>query len=159
MKLVMRALVVTTLLLAGVGAIVHPSPAALPGAGSSGAVPAGPVTPSSWAQALLSRLEVPASPENLRAIVAWEQAEGGHWRNDARFNPLDTTRREPGSWPINAVGVQAYPSWDEGLTATVSTLRNGLYGGIVAALRAGDCAACVAGAVASSPWGTGWFPV
>jgi hypothetical protein len=122
-------------------------------------VDAGSVTPEGWADALLSSLGDPSSAENMRAVTAWERAEGGHWANDARFNPLNTTLREPGSTSINGVGVQAYTSWDEGLTATRDTLRNSRYGGILAALSAGDCAGCVAAAVAASPWGTGWFPV
>ena len=116
------------------------------------------VTPTSWAQALLGELGAPATPENVRAIVAWERAEGGHWSNSARFNPLNTTQVEAGATPMNSVGVQAYSSWDEGLTATVTTLQNGRYGGVLAALRAGNCAPCVAAAVGASPWGTGAFP-
>lgn len=120
---------------------------------------AGDLTPTSWAQALLTAIGAPVSPENLRAITAWERAEGGHWSNGARFNPLNTTQRMPGSAPMNSVGVQAYTSWSQGLTATVTTLRNGHYGGILAALRAGSCAPCVAAAVGASPWGTGRFAV
>jgi hypothetical protein len=127
-----------------------PPPAANP--------PGGPYTPTTWAQALLGALGAPSSAENLRAITSWERAEGGNWANSARFNPLNTTQREPGSWPINSVGVQAYTSWDQGLTATVATLRNGRYGGVLAALGRGDCAPCVADAVGASPWGTGRFP-
>jgi hypothetical protein len=134
---------------------------AVPGAPSSvstlAGVPDGSVTPTTWAQALLRALGAPASAEDLRAIVAWEQAEGGHWANSALHNPLNTTQREPGSWPMNAVGVQGYPSWDEGMTATVTTLDNGRYPGVLAALRAGSCAPCVADAVGASPWGTGRF--
>jgi hypothetical protein len=160
----MRALVVATFLMAGVGAILHPSPAGLAGGSpaSSGGLPAampGPVTPASWAQALLALLGDPVSAENVRALVGWERAEGGHWGNSAHYNPLNTTQREPGSSSMNSVGVQAFSSWDQGLTATRTTLLNGRYGGILAALAAGSCATCVASAVGASPWGTGWFPV
>jgi ribosomal protein L12E/L44/L45/RPP1/RPP2 len=55
---------------------------------------------------------------------------------------------------MNAVGVKAYASWSEGLTATIATLENGDYANIIAALRAGQNAAAVAAAVAVSPWGT-----
>ncbi len=124
------------------------------------------LTPASWADALMSELQVPDSAENVRAVMAWERAEGGHWANSARFNPLNTTQPMPGSYRINCLnppsctlGVQAYASWGQGLQATVQTLRNGLYGGILAALRAGSCAPCVAVAVGASPWGTGRFAV
>jgi len=78
---------------------------------SLAAVPAGSVTPATWAEALLGSLGDQASPENMRALIAWERAEGGHWANSARFNPLNTTQPEPGSWSMNSVGVQAYASW------------------------------------------------
>src|SRR4051794_31933346 len=55
---------------------------------------------------------------------------------------------------MNSVGVKAYTSWDQGFTATVDTLNNGRYGGILDALRSGS-AMDVANAVAASPWGTG----
>ena len=114
-------------------------------------------TPSSWAVALLSAGGWPQTACNLGAITAWEAAEGGNWENTARYNPLDTTEPEPGSWPMNSVNVQAYTSWQEGFTATLATLGNGDYGGILSALSAGDSAQAVADAVAGSPWGTGSF--
>ncbi len=102
---------------------------------------------------------MPLSAQNVTAITSWEIAEGGNWHNSAHYNPLDTTMPEPGSTAMNSVGVQAYTSWSEGLTATVATLTNGLYGGILAALRAGDSALAVSAAVGDSPWGTGTFAV
>lgn len=117
----------------------------------------GPCTPESWARALLAQLGDRATPENVRAVVAWERAEGGHWTNDARYNPLNTTQRMPGSRTVNAAGVQAYRTWGDGLRATVITLENGRYGGVLSVLRAGGCALCVAEAVGASPWGTGRF--
>jgi hypothetical protein len=146
---------------AGEAVFGHPAtpPAAAASAPVSIEAPAGSVTPASWAQTLLAALGDGITPENLRAITSWERAEGGHWANAARFNPLNTTQTMPGSRAMNSVGVQAYTSWGQGLTATVTTLRNGRYGSILGALRAGDCAACVAAAVGASPWGTGRFAV
>jgi hypothetical protein len=114
-------------------------------------------TPSSWAAALLSAGGWPQTSCNLAAVTAWEQAEGGNWANAARFNPLDTTQPEPGSSPMNSVNVQAYPSWQAGFTATLTTLGNGNYGPILSALRFGTSAQAVADAVGASPWGTGAF--
>jgi hypothetical protein len=114
-------------------------------------------TPQSWALALLAAEGWPRTSCNIAAITAWEGAEGGHWANAARFNPLDTTMPEPGSWPMNGAGVQAYPSWAEGFRATLTTLANGNYGGILVALSAWDSAQAVADAVAASPWGTAPF--
>jgi len=120
---------------------------------------AGDYTPIGWARALLGYLGVPQTSSNITAITAWELAEGGHWYNSARFNPLDTTMPAPGATDMNSVGVKAYTSWAQGFSATVATLRNGLYGPILTALQRGNDAMAVAMAVAGSPWGTGAFGV
>jgi len=145
--------IVAGLLLAAVHG--HTPPAAVT---ASATVPSGSAyTPPSWAGALLSAGGWPQTSCNLAAVTAWEAAEGGNWANAARFNPLDTTMPEPGSWGINSVNVQAYPSWQAGFTATLTTLGNGNYGPILAALRSGGSAQAVADAVAASPWGTAAF--
>ena len=102
-------------------------------------------TPTSWAVALLTSGGWPRTSCNIGAITACENAEGGNWANSARFNPLDTTEPEPGSYPMNSAGVQAYTSWAEGFRATLTTLANGNYGAILAALASGDSAQAVAG--------------
>jgi hypothetical protein len=117
----------------------------------------GAYTPLTWARALLTQLGMPVTTDNLAAITAWEMAEGGHWHNGAHFNPLNTTQPEPGATAMNSIGVKAYVNWAQGFRATVATLRNGLYGGILAALSKGNDALAVAHAVAASPWGTGDF--
>jgi peptidoglycan hydrolase CwlO-like protein len=117
----------------------------------------GKITQVTWAQAFLKSLGVPLTADNVAAIVAWEMAEGGHWYNTAYFNPLNTTQSMPGATVFNSVGVKAYTSWAQGLKASVITMRNGYYGGILDALRRGNDAQAVADAVAASPWGTGSF--
>ena len=117
----------------------------------------GAFTPFTWARALLAQLGMPVTNDNVAAITAWEMAEGGHWYNGAHFNPLNTTQPEPGAVAMNSVGVKAYVNWAQGFRATITTLRNGLYGGILAALSKGNDALAVAHAVAASPWGTGDF--
>ncbi len=117
----------------------------------------GHYTPLTWAKALLQQLGMQLTAQNIAAITAWEMAEGGHWHNSAYYNPLNTTMPEPGASSMNSVGVKAYVSWAQGFAATIATLRNGYYGGILAALRAGNDAIAVADAVAASPWGTGNF--
>jgi peptidoglycan hydrolase CwlO-like protein len=141
--------------------------AARAAAATRGALPAsialtgimGQYTPQTWAQTLLKNLGVPVSQANVVAIVSWEMAEGGHWFNSAHFNPLNTTMPEPGATPMNSVGVQSYTSWAQGFTATIATLFNGNYAGVMAALEKGNDAQAVADAVAASPWGTGAFLV
>jgi hypothetical protein len=154
-KLVLSAVAAGLLLAAGHG------PAAAGHAGNTltaKVVPGGSsYTPASWAAAFLAGGGWPQTSCNLAAIQAWEAAEGGNWNNSAQYNPLNTTQQEPGSRPVNSAGVQAFPSWQEGFQANLTVINNGLYGGILAALRAGDNAQAVADAVAASPWGTAPF--
>ena len=110
-----------------------------------------------WARALLVAMRLPVTADNVAAITAWEMAEGGHWYNTAYYNPLNTTQGMPGATVFNSVGVKAYTSWKQGLEATVKTLKNGYYGGIIDALRRGNDSSAVAAAVGASPWGTGNF--
>lgn len=110
--------------------------------------------PTTWASALLTRLGEPATDANVSAITAWESAEGGNWNNTAHYNPLNTTYVEPGSSTMNGSGVRSYSSWDQGLAATVATLQEAPYTGILDALLPGDDATGVVQAVTSSPWGT-----
>ncbi len=117
----------------------------------------GKVTQVTWAQAFVKSLGMPMTADNVAAVVAWEMAEGGHWYNTAYYNPLNTTQSMPGATIFNSVGVKAYTSWAQGLKASVITIRNGYYGGILDALRRGNDAQAVADAVAASPWGTGSF--
>ncbi len=140
----------------------HPAKTSTHAAASLPAAPgvltdASSFTPSSWAATLLTSAGFRLTACNIGAIESWERAEGGNWENTASFNPLNTTLRMAGSRTVNYDGVQAYTSWRQGLTATVATLRNGDYGGILAALAAGDDAQRVGDAVGASPWGTGWF--
>lgn len=115
------------------------------------------VTPVSFAEALLNSMGFPETPQNVEALTAWQRAEGGNWQNDARYNPFNTTLSEPGAASINSVGVKAYTSWQQGLTATISTLSGSAYAGIRSALSGGNNAQAVADAIASSPWGTESF--
>jgi hypothetical protein len=136
----------------------HGGGSLLPSSMAPAPAPAGSAyTPQSWAATFLSVIHEPQTACNDNAIEAWESAEGGAWDNDAEANPLNTTEPEPGDWSINSVGVKAYPSWQEGLQANATAITNGLYGGILAALSAGNNAQAVANAVASSPWGTSAF--
>ena len=117
----------------------------------------GQFTQLTWAKALLVAMRLPVTADNVAAVTAWEMAEGGHWYNTAYYNPLNTTQGMPGASVFNSVGVKSYTSWKQGLQATVKTLRNGLYGEIIEALRSGNDADAVAHAVGASPWGTGDF--
>ena len=104
-----------------------------------------------WAHDFLNRLGMPETADNVRAITAWEQAEG----TAAHFNPLATTQSGfAGETGFNSVGVKNYATYEDGLSANVKAITNGLYGNILAALRAGNNAMAVGQAIANSPWGT-----
>lgn len=87
-----------------------------------------------WELALLHALGAPTTTENVAFLHAWQRAEGG----TARFNPLNTTQSYGGATNYNSVGVKNYPSATAGTSATTSTLLNGRYPTVVAALRSGQ---------------------
>lgn len=124
---------------------------AAPPAGASATVPGSTPERTQWANDLLAQLGMPKTPENVRALSAWAQAEG----TSAKFNPLATTQSAAGATNFNSVGVKNFTSYEQGLAATVKTLTNGRYEPILAALRSGDSAVAVGRAVEASPWGTG----
>jgi hypothetical protein len=126
------------------------APASMPT--SNGELNRAGVDPVQWAKDFLTRLDAPITSENMRAITAWEQAEG----TAARFNPLATTQSGfSGETNFNSVGVKNYVSYADGLDANVKVINNGLYSNILAALQRGDDAHAVAQAITNSPWGTG----
>lgn len=96
--------------------------------------------------------------ENLVALVAWAQAEGGSGATTtgALNNPLNTTldMRATGQSNFNSVPVRNYPDWSTGIDATVKTLQGDRYNPIINALAAGTSAEAIANAVVASPWGT-----
>jgi murein DD-endopeptidase MepM/ murein hydrolase activator NlpD len=108
----------------------------------------------SWATTLLKKLGDPTTPQNVAALTTWAAYEGGHWKNTANYNPLNTTQPEKGATNMNSVGVKSYSSWSQGYQATIDTLNNGRYGNILNALKSGKDTQAVLSAVNSSPWGT-----
>lgn len=120
---------------------------------SSTPFPQGVDIKSRWSRDLLTRLGLPVTAENIRFLNAWQDAEGTR----ARFNPLATSRKAAGATQFNSHGVKNYTSYEQGLQATVETLRINGYGypAILASLKLGNDAEATARAVASSEWGTG----
>ncbi len=114
-----------------------------------------------WAKDVLKQVGVPVTAENLDAMTTWMKFEGGGGgkatgigKNSANYNPLNTTQGAPGATAMNSVGVKSYLSREQGIEATVQTLENGMYGGILDALKQGNDAGAVLAAVSKSPWGT-----
>ena len=124
-------------------------------AGGTAGVILGTGDQQGWASQFLSKLGVPTTASNLQAVTTWMAWEGGHWKNSAHNNPLNTTlKTSQSTGSMNSVGVQRYASWDSGLDATIQTINNGRYGNILAALQAGNDTQAVIAAVNASPWGT-----
>jgi hypothetical protein len=119
---------------------------------SSGTLNKAGVDPVKWSRDFLTKLGMPITAENMRAMQAWQQAEG----TAAQFNPLATTQGGyPGETNFNSVGVKNFTSYEDGLAANVKVIQNGLYGNILAALQKGNNAMDVAAAIKNSPWGSG----
>lgn len=115
------------------------------------------MTRADYARAVKQALGIHADTHGF--FLSWMLAESGtepcDGHSGAAWNPLNTTWRTPGSTSYNSVGVQNYHSADEGIGATVRTLRLGYYADIVAACKAGSSLGHLCYLVQHSPWGTG----
>lgn len=89
------------------------------------------VSPRDFAKIIINRMGFPETENNINALIVWQAAEGGHYVNTAYFNPLNTAWKMPGSTFFNRLtpdfGVQRYTNWDQGIDATVNTLKMGIY--------------------------------
>jgi len=114
-------------------------------------------SPDAWAKAMLVALNAPVSTDSMDALKTWARFEGGHYKNSASYNPLNTTYELPGSKGMNSVGVKAYASWDDGIKATVASLTGKRaeergYAAIVEALRKGGDKDTILAAINKSAW-------
>ena len=93
-----------------------------------------------WAQWILEALGAVRTQTNMKIMVGWIVGEHGWQWNGAGNNPMNTTLHEAGSTNFNSVGVQSYPSVQEGVRATVSTLEQNSpsYATLVTALKNSD---------------------
>lgn len=83
---------------------------------------------------MLAAIGAPNTAGNLAFLDSWHAYEGGTATN----NPMNTTQPEPGASLYNSVGVRNYTNPKQGTTATATTLENGNYPALLAALRSGD---------------------
>jgi cell wall-associated NlpC family hydrolase len=91
-----------------------------------------------WQVAYLRALGAPTTAANVKLLNNWQQYEGGHTHNDARFNYLNTTwgKQYPS---INSAGVRAFPNLQTGAHAFATTLEDlPDYRGLVKGFRSGD---------------------
>lgn len=86
---------------------------------------------------ILTGLRAPTTEANMNSLIAWEAHEEPGWSEDSvSHNPLNTTLSMIGDWNLNSVGVKEYPTWTEGIQATVDTIK--FYPLILQALRSGN---------------------
>jgi hypothetical protein len=116
------------------GALAIGGTAAAPSSPSGPADVAAPVSDPQFSTAVLAGVGAPTTASNVRSIESWIGREGGGGLN----NPLNTTYPLGGSTSFNGVGVQNYPTYADGVDATIRTLENGNYGDILLLLRGGD---------------------
>lgn len=100
---------------------------------------------------ILENLKAPVTDENMKFMYAWRQAEG----KGGTFNPFNTSWDLPGSVNFNSHGVKNYKSLEDGLVATVKTLKHPRYSCIVNGLRDDIGAAEIARCESLKTWGTG----
>lgn len=109
------------------------------------------LTDKNFYMKLLESLGAPVSDENMKFMYAWRQAEG----NGGKYNPFNTTWNMPGSTTMNSVGVRNYASLEDGMVATIKTLKNGYYNCIVSGLKDDIGASNIARCESLKTWGTG----
>src|ERR1700745_2160781 len=112
------------------------------------------MTPQSWAKDLLTRMGYPVTANTMTSVLAWEYAEGGHFHNNARYNPLNTTMARATYGSITSAGVASYPDYATGMRETIATLKLPAYAQIRSDLARDRSPATTAAAIAASPWGT-----
>jgi hypothetical protein len=98
----------------------------------------------------------PNQPQ-LRFMQIWRQHEGGK----AAWNPFNTTLNTSNSIPYNYVSVRNYFSKEEGLRATINTLRDSRYSNVVNAIKNIKTEKDINNAISavnSSPWGSKIIP-
>jgi hypothetical protein len=109
------------------------------------------LTDKNFYMKLLESLGAPVSDENMKFMYAWRQAEG----NGGKYNPFNTTWNMPGSTTMNSAGVRNYASLEDGMVATIKTLKNGYYNCIVSGLKDDIGASNIARCESLKTWGTG----
>ncbi len=113
-----------------------------------------------FAKAMLLHLNAPMTKDAIEALKIWQNFEGGHFQNSAKYNPLNTTYDKYSNKSMNSVGVKIYDSWDDGLHATIETLTGAKagargYSDIVKALQGGANKEEILAAINNSAWVTG----
>jgi len=113
-------------------------------------------------EAILTGVGAPITKENMKFMYAWRQGEGAK----AAFNPFNTTKKKEKSTFYNCLsrknnkcvgGVRNYSSQQEGIDATIETLKLSYYTCITDGLKNDIGAKKIARQCKSAlkTWGTG----
>jgi hypothetical protein len=110
------------------------------------------MTRGKFTDAITKGLGAAVTLHTRRALAAEAQAEGG----DAKNNLFNTTQKMPNSTTFNWVGVQNYATPQEGIEATIKTLKYSGHGyeKIRRRLRSNATAESIVRAFGESDWGT-----
>lgn len=115
--------------------------------------PAASTSDDAFYKEILRQLGTEATPEKMKFLKAWRQAEGGEFA----FNPFNTSKKlkVSGIRVGNSHGVKEYPNAETGITATVHTLKLPYYKNLLKLLQTNTV---TADQLASCPdlnkWGT-----
>lgn len=99
----------------------------------------------------LENIGAPVTDENLKFVYGWRQSEG----KAGEFNPFNTTQPWPNSTRFSDKGVRNYATIEDGMAATVKTIKNGYYECILSGLRNNIGALEIAKCPSLKTWGTG----
>jgi hypothetical protein len=110
------------------------------------------MTRGDFAKRITMGLGAKVTLHNRRAWASQMQAEGGSAKN----NPFNTTMPMPGATNFNSVGVKNYVNAEQGIQATIKTLKEDGHGyeKIRQLLRANGTAVQIVTAIGRSDWGT-----
>lgn len=100
---------------------------------------------------ILEGIGAPVTDENIKFMLAWRQSE----QSSAKFNPFSTTQNMSGAISINSAGVKSYRTLEDGVVATIKTLKNGKYNCIVNGLVNNIGSENIARCESLKTWGTG----
>jgi cell wall-associated NlpC family hydrolase len=115
-----------------------------------------------FATRILQGIGAPTTGTALKAMLEWMRHEGGHYKNNADFNPLNTTQKMPGDGPMSSKNpkIRSYGNWEDGVAATLRTITSDKYGypKIVQAFRENKDLGSIYRAINKSQWGTKTLP-
>lgn len=101
-------------------------------------------------EAILEGIDAPVTANTLTFFFAWRDFEAGN----AAFNPFNTMQPYNNSIKYNPQGVQHYRNEDDGIAATVKTLKNGRYNDLVSRLKNDESSESIASSADLDVWGS-----